>query len=325
MSDSELDGLKDNVKVGEWEPADLEPDDSMLPSSRVPTIGHALLFFSIAGVLLLLSQAILLVPKMPHGATVDTLTRLHPKLLLATEAGTYILTLAIAWFVFPLFWARSFLSGLDWNGSVALRHIFRLIPLGIFTGWAVQGFSSLISMPKTIPMDDFFRSTSDLWIVSLFGTLLAPLFEEICFRGFLLPAFAIAADWLGPVLKYVAHFSASRLRGQPPPEHFTTFHERRSAGLTPGTGNLAFRSWPAIILASLISSALFGLMHAQQLGYTWAAVLLLTGVSLLLTVVRIRTRSLACSAIVHGSYNLSVFLVLFIATDGYRHLDRMIR
>jgi membrane protease YdiL (CAAX protease family) len=303
----------------------LDPDDHALPSARVPHIGHALLFISIAGLLLLVSQAVVLVPKMPHGSTVDTLTKLHPKLLLGTEAGTYLLTLAIAWFVFPLFWTRSFLAGIDWNGSVALRHLFKLIPLGIFTGWAVQGFSSLISMPKTIPMDDFFRSSTDIWIVTLFGTLLAPLFEEISFRGFLLPAFTIAFDWLGPVLRYVFQFSLCRLRGELPPEHFVTFRETRTAGLAPGTGNMAFRSLPAIILSSLITSALFGLMHAQQLGYTWAAVLLLGGVSLILTIVRIRTRSLACSTIVLGSYKLSVFLVLFIATGGYRHLDRMTR
>jgi len=33
-------------------------------------------------------------------------------------------------------------------------------------------------------------------LITLFGTLVAPMFEEIAFRGFLLPAFAIAYDWL---------------------------------------------------------------------------------------------------------------------------------
>ena len=323
MSEPRVDPAREEFH--DWEAASVDPDDSSLPSGRVPHIGHALLFFSIAGLLLLVSQAFLIVPKLPHGASLDAITRLHPMLLLGTEAGTYLLTLGIAWFVFPLFWSRSFLAGIDWNGSMAFRHLFKLIPLGIFTGWAVQGFSSLISMPKTVPMDDFFRSTTDVWIVTVFGTLLAPLFEEISFRGFLLPAFTIAFDWIGPTLRYLFRFSLCRLRGERPPEHFVTFREARSAGLTPDTGNLAFRSLPAIVFASLVTSALFGLMHAQQLGYTWTAVLMLAGVSLVLTVVRVRMRSLACSTIVHGSYNLSVFLVLFIATGGYRHLDRMTR
>lgn len=316
----------DEIKVGGWEAAHRESSDRdapSLPSARIPHLGHTLLFVIFTGLLLLLAQTLLLVPLMQHGASPLAETLRHPKLLLGSEAATYLLTLAISWLVFPLLWHRGFLAGIAWGGSTALRLAFRLIPLGILTGWTVQAISSLISMPKTVPMDNFFRSTSDVWLVTFFGTLLAPLFEEIAFRGFLLPACAIAFDWLGPVLRYIVQFSLCRLRGEPPPEHLAFFRETRSAGLANGTGNLAFRSLPALVLSSLLTSALFGLLHAQQLGYTWAAVLLLTGVSLVLTTVRIRTRSVACSTLVHGSYNLSVFIVLFIATGGYRHLDRI--
>jgi membrane protease YdiL (CAAX protease family) len=302
----------------------VDGEPSTLPSSRVPHLGHSLLFLTIAGTLLLLSQAVLLLPIM-HGASPIAVSLLHPKRLLGAEAATYLLTLGVCWLIFPLMWHRSFFAGIEWHGATALRLAGKLIPLGIVTGWTIQAISSLISMPKSVPMDDFFRSASDIWIVTLFGTLLAPLFEEICFRGFLLPAFTIAFDWLGPWLCYLVQFSLSRLRGEQPPQHIFALHEERSAGLAPDTGNMAFRSLPAIVLSSILTSTLFGLLHAQQLGYTWAAVLLLGAVSLVLTVVRIRTRSLACSTLVHGSYNLSVFLLLFVATGGYRHLDRLAR
>jgi membrane protease YdiL (CAAX protease family) len=65
------------------------------------------------------------------------------------------------------------------------------------------------------------------------------------------------------------------------------------------------------------------MLHAEQLAHAWGALAVLFGVSLVLTAVRIRTRSVACSTIVHASYNLSVFITLFLATGGYRHLDRM--
>ncbi len=316
----------DEIRLGGWEaPTGPHGAEERLPSGMVPHLGHALLFIAIAGLLLLGSQAVLLLPLMHGDSSPLTVSLQHPKLLLGSEAATYLLTIAICWFVFPFLWHRSFLAGIQWNGATALRLASKLIPLGILSGWTVQAISSLISMPKSIPMDDFFRSVSDVWLVTFFGTLLAPVFEEVCFRGFLLPAFTIAFDWLGPMLCYVFSFSLCRLRGVPPPEHIFPFREDRSATLTEGTGNMAFRSVPAILLSSVITSALFGLLHAQQLGYTWAAVLLLTAVSLLLTAVRIRTRSVACSALVHGSYNFSVFLVLFIATGGYRHLDRVMR
>jgi membrane protease YdiL (CAAX protease family) len=73
----------------------------------------------------------------------------------------------------------------------------------------------------------------------------------------------------------------------------------------------------------VLTSLLFARMHAEQLGHAWAAVGILFGVSLLLTAVRIKTRSLACSTLVHASYNLSVFLTLFMATGGYRHLEKI--
>jgi membrane protease YdiL (CAAX protease family) len=101
------------------------------------------------------------------------------------------------------------------------------------------------------------------------------------------------------------------------------FREAPAAGLAPDTGNLYFRSSTSKVLASLLTSVLFARLHADQLGHAWAAVGILFGVSLVLSIIRIQTRSLACSTIVHMSYNLSVFLTLFMATGGYRHLDKI--
>jgi len=46
-------------------------------------------------------------------------------------------------------------------------------------------------------------------------------------------------------------------------------------------------------------------------------------VSLLLAFVRVKTGSVAASALVHGAYNGFVFLMVIIQTGGYRHLERM--
>ena len=162
----------------------------------------------------------------------------------------------------------------------------------------MQAISSLIPVPKSIPMDDFFRTPSDVWLVTAFGTLLAPMAEEICFRGFLFPAFAIAYDWLS-----LPKTPAARERW-----HITT-------NLTPA----------ALIFATILSSIFFVLLHAEQLAHAWAALAVLFVVSLVLTAVRIKTRSVASSTLVHASYNASVFLTLFIATGGYRHLERLAR
>jgi hypothetical protein len=311
-----------------FEPAQEEPGFSVpppvwreaAPSSRVPNFGHAVLFAGFLFLALLLAQLVLLNP-IAHA----TASALQPKRQLAAMAIAYGATLGFCFLVFPLFWRRSFPAGVQWNGTEALRLLPKLIMLGFIAGVSVQAISSLIPMPKSIPMDDFFRSASDVWIVTAFGTLLAPLLEELAFRGFLLPAFTIAFDWLGPVVRYVARFSMDRLRDEPPPQHVAIFPEDAWAGTIEGTDNLTFRSRAALVAASLVTSFFFALLHADQLAHALPALTVLFCVSLLLTAVRVWTRSVACSTLVHACYNLSVFVTLFIGTGGYRHLDRMMK
>lgn len=263
---------------------------------RIPHLGHAILFISFAGLVLLMSQATLLGFFTLHTAQKIAAATQQPKLLIAAMAITYVTTLLVSWFFFPLLWHRTFSEGLQWNFAAARRNGLKLIGIGLVLGWTVQAISSLIPMPKSIPMDNFFHTPSDVWIVTLFGTLLAPLFEEICFRGFLLPAFAIAYDWL------------SLPRTPVGLQRWQTTTNLSAAGL---------------LFSAIATSILFALLHAEQLAHAWGALIVLFCVSLVLTLVRIRTRSVACSALVHACYNLSVFIALFIVTGGYRHLDRI--
>ncbi len=264
------------------------------PQQRIPHLGHALLFLTIAAFLLIVILALLSLLHPQHDATALR----QPKLLVASEATTYLLTLALSWLVFPLLWNRSFSEGLQWNFAAARRLFLRLIPLGLLLSFAVEAISSLLPMPDKMPIDDFFRTQSDIWLITLFGTLLGPLFEEICFRGFLLPAFAIAYDWI-----LLPRAPEALIRWQ------------RTTTLTPA----------AFAFSGILTSCLFALLHAQQLAHAWAALLLLLCVSLVLTFIRVRTKSVAAAYLVHASYNLYIFLSLFIATDGYRHLDKMTR
>jgi membrane protease YdiL (CAAX protease family) len=64
-------------------------------------------------------------------------------------------------------------------------------------------------------------------------------------------------------------------------------------------------------------------MHAAQTGYSFGPFLLLVGVSLVLCIVRLSTRSLASSVLVHASYNFLLFAIMLLGTDGFRHLDKM--
>jgi uncharacterized protein len=69
----------------------------------------------------------------------------------------------------------------------------------------------------------------------------------------------------------------------------------------------------------------FGLIHALQLGFAWAPVLLIFLVGIVLTIVRALTQSVAASFVVHAAYNSTLTVLTFIATDGFRHLEKLNR
>jgi CAAX protease family protein len=72
-----------------------------------------------------------------------------------------------------------------------------------------------------------------------------------------------------------------------------------------------------------VSAFGFGLMHAAQYGYSWASVLLIFLVGMVLGTVRARKNSVAAGFLVHAAYNGTIILMLLIATDGFRHLEKL--
>jgi len=72
-----------------------------------------------------------------------------------------------------------------------------------------------------------------------------------------------------------------------------------------------------------VSALGFGLMHAAQYGYSWASVLLIFLVGVVLGIVRARKDSVAAGFLVHAAYNGTIILMLLIATDGFRHLEKL--
>ena len=271
-----------------------DPDPEARPR-RIPNLGHALAFLAFAVLLLILFERLLAaLEKSPVQAAAATIER--PKLQIGIEAVAYLGTLLAAWFYYPPLWRRSFLDGIQWRWTAARSQAGRLIALGLLLGSTMYIVIYFVAPSKTPPINDFFLTPADAWLLTGFGTLVAPAFEEICFRGFLVPAFAIAYDWLS-----LSRTDEARTRWKTT----TTF--------TP----------LALIFSAILSSLLFALLHGPQVAYMWAAMLVLFSISLVLTFVRVKTQSVASSALVHASYNSFVFLMTLIGTGGYRHLDRM--
>ena len=131
-----------------------------------------------------------------------------------------------------------------------------------------------------------------------FGVTFAPFVEEVAIRGFLLPALATAWDWV-----------VEKSTGRPAPPLDANGHPEWSIS--------------AMVAASIATSLPFALMHAQQTGWSPGPFILLSTVSLILCAVRVQTRSLAASTLVHASYNFILFTSALIASGGFRHFDKM--
>lgn len=145
---------------------------------------------------------------------------------------------------------------------------------GIVLALSLQGLAHLLPIPKELPMDKFFQTTMEAWIMSIFGITIAPLMEELFFRGFLYPVL------------------------------------QRRLG---------------VVVAIVLTGLAFSFIHAPQLGRAWGPVLLILIVGLVLTTVRAITKSVAAGLLVHMAYNGAITVLIFVATDGFRHLDKLNR
>lgn len=192
--------------------------------------------------------------------------------ILASQALAYLVVL---WFMRHLVvdrYHRNFDDAVRWHWPGG--NWYSYIAAGVLLAVAVQLTSSLLPIPRTLPIDRYFQNRGSAWLMSIFGVTMAPLVEELFFRGFLYPVLA------------------------------------RRMGMTVGV---------------LLTAIAFAFMHASQLASAWAPLLMLFLVGLVLTLVRVWTRSVARGFLIHAGYNLTLFTLLFLATDHFRHMEKLLQ
>lgn len=281
-----------------------------LPSPRsccvIPNFGHALLFLGMIIFSLLLTGLVIggVMRRIPW-ATHQSLQQMQsdPRIVIPLEVAMYAVATLLAYLIFPLIWRRPFFSAIHWNAAAVRRRWGWLAITGFLLSIVIQLLSNYLPMPKSLPIDKFFQNPLGVWLIAIFGVTVAPAFEEMAFRGFLLPSLANAWEYLARVryrsLGPAPFPGASDTGGDPP------------------------WSAPAIVFATVLTSIAFALLHADQLAHAWVPLLVLFCVSIVLCLVRLRTQSLAASAFVHALYNATIFVLLFLGTSGFRHLDRI--
>ena len=277
----------------------LSQPEVRLPA-RIPNLGHLLLLAALACVGLVVASILFYAGARLHLFGVTSMQQAGNDIhyILGVEGLIYLFTFGASVLVFPMFWHKSFFAGLQWNGATALRLRWRLVSaafLCFVLAW-LNGY--LLPGPTNTPIEKIFRTPGAAWMLFAFGVTFAPFFEEMLFRGFLLPSLCTAYDWVG---EQISHKS--------PPPLLENGHPQWSLA--------------AMIVGSIATSIPFAAMHAEQTGYSIGPFLLLVGVSLVLCTARLVTRSLAASTLVHACYNFLLFSLMLVGTGGFRHLDKM--
>jgi len=296
-SSSDADGLFRSWAASGYDPW---PKEDFVPVVRIPHFGHLALLGLIA--LLALLTVSLLTRSALHfhllGITTVQQATNDIRYTLGSQAILYLLMLLGCLLLFPLLWHKGFFAGLQWNSVMAIRLRYRLFAAAfvcflcaLVNGWLLPG-------PDNTPIDKLFRTPGSAWILFFFGVTFAPFFEEIIFRGFLLPSLCTAFDWVG-----------EKASGRLPRRPFPNGHPRWSV-----------RSMAA---ASIATSIPFALLHAEQTSYSIGPFLLLVFVSTVLCWARLSARSLAASVLVHASYNFMLFSIMLLGTGGFQHMDKM--
>jgi CAAX protease family protein len=209
--------------------------------------------------------------------------------LVSLQLAAYLMVVGSMAF---LAWGRhqsTLAQTISWNAPS-----LRLAWYAVAGGLALALFSDIGDIvlsrwiPKDLPITELFHDRTSAFLLAGFGILVAPLVEELLFRGFLYPALA----------RLIGRILGSLTAGDP-----------AAARSTGAIGSI------------LITASLFTLLHGAQLGYSWAPLLLIFVVGITLTAIRAATRSVALCVLVHMTYNFALLAQTFAATHGFRQMQ----
>ncbi len=144
-----------------------------------------LLFIGLAPLCLALGYVLIKLPlKLLHVHPAAQAEELLPEQLLG-----YVFLFAALAMIFRQSYGRPFWASLGWR---RMRLPFALIVCaGMITALVVGAASNLIHVPQTAnPMTELMQSRTAVLLMAIFGVTVAPVCEELAFRGFLQPLLA---------------------------------------------------------------------------------------------------------------------------------------
>ena len=176
------------------EPVSAEPVFRASASPENPSWGILEIVGLIVFTLLSMSAAIICISFLVHHFRAPQIPWMDiarwPVVIVSAQVVAYALILGVMYRIAGSSGERP-ATALRWNWP---RNWAFFLFAGVVLSISLQLFAHLLPMPKTLPIDEFFRTPAEAWLLAIFGTTVAPLLEELFFRGFLYP---VLARWLG--------------------------------------------------------------------------------------------------------------------------------
>lgn len=110
-----------------------------------------------------------------------------PLVAVAAQALAYLVVLVFMIALVRRGRGQQFWAAVRWNWPRDWFTCLGYLLGGMVLAFGLQILAHFLPMPKELPMDRFFQTTLEAWALSFFGVTLAPLLEELFFRGFLYP------------------------------------------------------------------------------------------------------------------------------------------
>jgi len=138
----------------------------------------------------------------PRVAFVQVIT--YPLVTVLAQGFAYLLILVFMISIVKRVPHQSLWQAIRWNWP---HNWSTYLLAGVVLAVALQGIAHFLPMPKELPMDRFFQTAGEAWVLSLFSISFAPLLEELFFRGFLYPVLLRRFGIVIAVLTTAAAFS----------------------------------------------------------------------------------------------------------------------
>ena len=132
-----------------------------------------------------------------------------PLVIVAGQSLAYLLILAYMYALVTRERDRpDFLAAIHWNWP---SNVAVFVLAGFVLSLSLQLVAHFLPIPKELPIDSFFRTPAEAWALGILSVTLAPLMEELFFRGFLYP---VLARSLGlPIAVFLTAFGFALLHG----------------------------------------------------------------------------------------------------------------